>query len=64
MKYVDDTLLLVKDKDVNYIQKCLNSFHKNINLESTPSQMSIHKLPQLNTLAFKNCMDQSIISSC
>ena len=30
MRYVDDTLLLVKDKDINYIQKLLNSFDKNI----------------------------------
>ena len=30
MRYVDDTLLLVKDKDVNYIHKRLNSFDKNI----------------------------------
>ena len=30
MRYVDDTLLLVKDKDINYIHKCLNSFDKNI----------------------------------
>ena len=30
MRYVDDTLLLVKDKDINYIHKRLNSFHKNI----------------------------------
>ena len=30
MRYVNDTLLLVKDKDINYIQKRLNSFVKNI----------------------------------
>ena len=35
MRYVDDTLLLVKDKDIkytkdNYIHKCLNFFNKNI----------------------------------
>ena len=30
MRYVDDTLLLAKDKDINYIQKLLNSFDKNI----------------------------------
>ena len=30
MRYVDNTLLLVKDKDVNYIHKRLNSFDKNI----------------------------------
>ena len=35
MRYVDDTLLLVKDKDIkhtkdNYIHKCLNFFDKNI----------------------------------
>ena len=30
MRYVDDTLLLVKDKDINYIHKCLNSFDKSI----------------------------------
>ena len=35
MRYVDDTLLLVKDKDIkytkdNYIHKCLNFFYKNI----------------------------------
>ena len=30
MRYVNDTLLLVKDKDINYIQKRLNSFDKNI----------------------------------
>ena len=30
MRYVDDTLLLVKDKDINYIHKRLNSFDKNI----------------------------------
>ena len=29
MRYVDDTLLLVKDKDINYIHKRLNSFDKN-----------------------------------
>ena len=30
MRYVDDTLLLVKDKDINYIHRSLNSFDKNI----------------------------------
>ena len=30
MRYVDDTLLLVKDKDINYIHKRLASFDKNI----------------------------------
>ena len=30
MRYVDDTLLLVKDKDINCIRKHLNSFDKNI----------------------------------
>ena len=30
MRYVDDTLLLVIDKDINYICKGLNSFDKNI----------------------------------
>ena len=30
MRYVDDTLLLVKDKDINYIRKGLNSFDKNV----------------------------------
>ena len=30
MRYVEDTLLLVKDKDINYIHKGLNSFDKNI----------------------------------
>ena len=30
MGYVDDTLLLVKDKDINYVDKHLNSFDKNI----------------------------------
>ena len=30
MSYVDDTLLLVKDKDINYIYKRLNSFDKKI----------------------------------
>ena len=30
MRYVDDTLLLVKDKDINCIHKRLNSFGKNI----------------------------------
>ena len=30
MRYVDDKLLLAKDKDINYIHKLLNSFDKNI----------------------------------
>ena len=30
LRYVDDTLLLVKDKDINHIRKRLNSFDKNI----------------------------------
>ena len=30
MRYVDDTLLLVKDKDINYVYKRLSSFDKNI----------------------------------
>ena len=30
MRYIDDTLLLVKGKDINHIHKCLNSFDKNI----------------------------------
>ena len=30
MRYVDDTLLLLKDKDINHIHKRLNSFDKNI----------------------------------
>ena len=30
MRYAADTLLLVKDKDINYIHKRLNSFDKNI----------------------------------
>ena len=28
--YVDDTLLLVKDKDINHVHKRLNSFNRNI----------------------------------
>ena len=32
LRYVDDTLLLVKDKDINHIRKRLNSFDKNIKL--------------------------------
>ena len=85
MRYVDNTLLLVKDKDINYIHKRLNSFDKNIRfiVDTFPDRIVnfldikvdknhtdiysyrvIHKLPQSNTLAFKNCMDQSIISSC
>ena len=30
MRCVVDTLLLVKDKDINYLHECLNSFDKNI----------------------------------
>lgn len=30
MKYVDDALLLVKDKDINHVHKRLNSFNRNI----------------------------------
>ena len=30
MRYFNDKLLLVKDKDINYIHKRLNSFDKNI----------------------------------
>ena len=30
MRYVDNTLLLVKDKDIKYIHKRLNSFDNNI----------------------------------
>ena len=30
MRCVDNSLLLVKNKDVNHILKCLNSFDKNI----------------------------------
>ena len=30
MRYADNTLLLVKDKDINYLHKRLNSFDKNI----------------------------------
>ena len=30
IRYVDDTILLVKDKDIDYIDKRLNSFDKNI----------------------------------
>ena len=39
MKYVDDTLLLVKDKDINHVHKRLNSFNRNIvlNLLLAPS---------------------------
>ena len=32
MRYVDDTLILVKYKDINYLYRRLNSFDKNINL--------------------------------
>ena len=32
MRYVDDTLTLVKYKDTNYLYRRLNSFDKNINL--------------------------------
>ena len=39
MRYVDDTLLLVKDKDINCIHKRLNSLVKILNLQLTPSQM-------------------------
>ena len=31
MRYVDDTLILVKYKDINYLYRRLNSFDKNIN---------------------------------
>ena len=30
MRHVDDTLLLVKDKDISHIHKRLNAFDKNI----------------------------------
>ena len=30
MRYIDDTLLLVKDQDINYIEKRLNCFDKNM----------------------------------
>ena len=30
MRYAEDTLLLIKDKYINYIHKRLNSFDKNI----------------------------------
>ena len=29
-RYVDDTLVLLKPNDVDYVHKILNSFHKNI----------------------------------
>ena len=32
MSYVDDTLILVKYKDTNYLYRRLNSFDKSINL--------------------------------
>ena len=32
MRYVDDTLILVKYKDTNYLYRRLNSFDKSINL--------------------------------
>ena len=41
MRHVDDTLLLVKDEDINHIHKRLNSFDKSIKfiIKLTPSQM-------------------------
>ena len=32
MRYVDDTLLLVKDKDINHVHKRLNFFDNNIKI--------------------------------
>ena len=39
MRCVDNSLLLVKNKDVNHIHKCLNYFDKNIKFTNAPSQM-------------------------
>ena len=41
MQYVDNTFLLVKEKDIKLIHKCLNSFDKNI-------KFTIDKFPDGN----------------
>ena len=55
MKYVDDTLLLVKDKDINYIHKCLNSFDKSIKF--TDDTFPDGKVHFLDTKVDKNHTD-------
>ena len=45
MRYVYDTLFLVKDKDINHIHKRLNSFDKNIKfVVDTFSDGNVHSL--------------------
>lgn len=45
MRHVDDTLLLVKDKDISHIHKRLNAFDKNIKFRvDTSPDGSLHFL--------------------
>ena len=53
MQYVSDTLLLVKEKDINLIHECLSSFDKNIKFT----------IDLQFTMAPKNSMDKSFIPS-
>ena len=55
IRYVDDTLLLVKDKDINYIHKPLNSFDKNIKF--TVNTFPDGKVHFLDIKAGKNYTD-------
>ena len=52
MRYADDTLLLVKDTDINYVQKRLNSFDKNIKF--TGDNLPDGKVHFLDIIADKN----------
>ena len=55
MRYADDTLLLVKDKDINCIHKCLNSFDKSIKF--TDDTFPDGKVHFLDTKVDKNHTD-------
>ena len=42
MRYCDDALLLIKDKDINLMQKRLNFLIKLLYIQLTPSQVATY----------------------
>ena len=65
MRYVDDTLLLVKEKDVKVIHDCLNCFDQNIKftLDKFPDGNSILSTFRLTKIIQASITNQHILGS-
>ena len=89
VRYIDDTLALIKESDINIVLKKLNSFHPSLKFtvdtfddgivhyldikivdnetsiyfKDTHTHMSIHAFFFICSMAYKNSMGKSIIST-